>query len=295
MTFKEQLHQETEEVNRIVCSFLPKVEGEQKTVLEAMDYSLRAGGKRLRPMMIRLAYRMFGGQEEIVEPFMAGMEMIHTHSLVHDDLPAMDNDLYRRGKKTTHAVYGEAMAILAGDGLLNYAYETMTSAFAKRPGDANLGRALGIIAAKTGVHGMIGGQCVDVEMEGKPLTEKQLDFIYDLKTSALIEGSLMSGAALAGADEEQIAAMERIGRKIGLAFQIQDDLLDVISTQEELGKPIGSDERNQKTTFVSLRGQEIAQETVRRLTEEAVEELDGLSGEHAFLKELLLSLVDRRS
>lgn len=294
MNFEDELKQKVQETEKTVYEFLPEEEGFQKTILEAMNYSMKAGGKRLRPLLMAETYRMFGGTGEVIRPFMAAMEMIHTHSLIHDDLPALDNDEYRRGKKTTHVVYGEAMAILAGDALLNYAYETAARAFALEPGHERIGKAFQILTAKTGIYGMLGGQCVDVEYEGKNLERERLDFIYRLKTSALIEASMMVGAVLAGASDEKIALLERVAGKVGLAFQIQDDILDVVSTTETLGKPVGSDEENRKTTYVTLEGIEKAREDVRRLSDEAIEELDTLEEKNPFLKELLKSLIDRK-
>lgn len=294
MNFEDELKQKVQETEKTVYEFLPEEEGFQKTILEAMNYSMKAGGKRLRPLLMAETYRMFGGTGEVIRPFMAAMEMIHTHSLIHDDLPALDNDEYRRGKKTTHVVYGEAMAILAGDALLNYAYETAARAFSLEPGHERIGKAFRILTAKTGIYGMLGGQCVDVEYEGKNLERERLDFIYRLKTSALIEASMMVGAVLAGASDEKIALLERVAGKVGLAFQIQDDILDVVSTTETLGKPVGSDEENRKTTYVTLEGIEKAREDVRRLSDEAIEELDTLEEKNPFLMELLKSLIDRK-
>ena len=293
MSFDQELKLRTASAEEIVTAYLPSVEGHQKSILSAMEYSVSAGGKRLRPVLIREAYRFFGGKGKAVEPFMAAMEMIHTHSLVHDDLPALDNDEYRRGKKTTHVVYGEAMAILSGDALLNLAYETACKAFAMDEDCSRIAKALSIMAAKTGCRGMLGGQCVDVEMEGKPLTEEQLSFIYELKTGALLEASLMIGAALAGASDENIADLEQIGSDIGLAFQIQDDILDVEGDEKLLGKPIGSDEKNGKTTFVTLYGVEAAHKKVEESTQRAEELLDRMGGENTFLKELLGYLAKR--
>ena len=238
---------------------------------------------------------MFGGKSQIIEPFMAAIEMIHTHSLIHDDLPAMDNDEYRRGMRTTHVVYGEAMAILAGDGLLNYAYETASRAFAMEPSNEAVGRAFGILAAKTGIHGMIGGQSVDVEMEGKPLSEDLLDFIYRLKTSALLEASMMIGAVLAGAGERQVEQIEKIAGDVGLAFQIQDDILDVTSTMQTLGKPVKSDEKIHKTTYVTLRGLEQAGKDVEAVSRRSIERLDGLEYKNEFLRELIIQLIHREN
>ena len=294
MDFSKELEAKVTSINERIYAFLPKEEGYQKTIFEAMRYSILAGGKRLRPMLMEETYKLFGGTGKIIEPFMAAIEMIHTYSLVHDDLPAMDNDEYRRGKKTTHKVYGEAMAILAGDALLNYAFETATLAFDIEPENKNTGRALRILAQKAGVYGMVGGQVVDVELTGKPISEEQLDFIYRYKTSALLEASLMAGAALAGAAEEEIAQIECVGRLVGLAFQIQDDILDLTSTAEELGKPIGSDLRNEKTTYVSLYGMREAEEAVEEYSKEAVEILENLSEENEFLDQLIVSLIHRK-
>ena len=296
MNFEEELKRSTELVNNIIRGFLPREEGFQKTLLEAMNYSMNAGGKRLRPLLMFQTYKLFGGGSAVVEPFMAGMEMIHTHSLIHDDLPAMDNDEYRRGRKTTHVVYGEAMGILAGDALLNYAYETASKAFALEPDNQNVGRAFHILASKTGIYGMIGGQSVDVENEknaNASISQEKLDFIYRLKTSALIEASMMIGTVLAGAGEEQVKQVEKIAEDVGLAFQIQDDILDVTSTMQVLGKPIRSDEKNGKTTYVTLKGLEMAQKEVEEISGRAVERLDGLQGENEFLRALILQLIHR--
>ena len=259
-----------------------------------MNYSFTAGGKRLRPMLMLETYRMFGGKSEIIEPFMAAIEMIHTYSLIHDDLPAMDDDEYRRGRKTTHVVYGEAMAILAGDGLLNLAYETAVSAVVKSEGNIYAVRALDILAKSAGIYGMVGGQTVDVENDGVPLKQEQLDFIYRLKTGALIQAAMHMGAVLAGATKNEQDAICQIASNIGLAFQIQDDILDVTGTLEEIGKPVGSDEKNEKTTYVTLEGLKKAQTDVERLTEESVELMQGLVVKNEFLTELLQYLVHRK-
>lgn len=295
MNFKEILSEKTKETEEIILSYLPEEVGNQKTVLEAMNYSVRVGGKRLRPLLMSETYRMLGGDEEIIRPFMAALEMIHTYSLVHDDLPAMDNDQYRRGMKTTHVVYGEAMAILAGDALLNYAFEIASKAFEMNPGDVRAERALMVLARKAGIFGMVGGQVCDVEAEERqlPLSKEQLLFIHENKTAALIQAALMIGAILAGADRAQVDALEKIGYNIGIAFQIQDDILDVTGSEQELGKPIGSDEKNNKETYVTLAGLEAAKEQVESLSKEAVSLLEQIPGEHAFLDELILSLIHR--
>ena len=294
--FMEELQQKVEHINNVLEKFLPAEEGQQRIIFEAMNYSVRAGGKRLRPMLMEETYHMFGGSSAVIEPFMAAIEMIHTYSLVHDDLPAMDNDEYRRGKKTTHAVYGEAMGILAGDALLNLAYETAAKAFDMEVTDTRVARAFAVLAKKAGVYGMVGGQVVDVESEKSddcPITREKLDFIYRLKTGALIESSMMIGAILAGASSDEISRVEQIAAKLGLAFQIQDDVLDVTSTLEVLGKPVGSDEKNNKATYVTFEGLDKAVSDVERISKEAEKLLDDLGYDDAFLKELFEYLIHR--
>lgn len=294
--FMEELQQKVEHINNVLEKFLPAEEGKQRIIFEAMNYSVRAGGKRLRPILMEETYHMFGGSSAVIEPFMAAIEMIHTYSLVHDDLPAMDNDEYRRGKKTTHAVYGEAMGILAGDALLNMAYETAAKAFDMEVADARVARAFTVLAKKAGVYGMVGGQVVDVESEKSddcPITREKLDFIYRLKTGALIESSMMIGAILAGASSDEVSRVEQIAAKLGLAFQIQDDVLDVTSTLEVLGKPVGSDEKNNKATYVTFEGLDKAVSDVERISKEAEEQLDDLGYDDAFLKELFEYLIHR--
>lgn len=294
MNFNKEYESRISYIESILNQYLPKQEGYQKIIMEAMEYSLMAGGKRLRPMLMWESYRLFGGRSRVIEPFMAAIEMIHTYSLVHDDLPAMDNDEYRRGRKTTHVVYGEDMGILAGDALLNYAFETACRAFDMEPENSRrIGAALKILAGKAGIYGMIGGQVVDVKESGNSLSGEMLDFIYRLKTSALIESSMMTGAVLAGADEKDMSKIEQIARRIGLAFQIQDDILDVTSTTEVLGKPVHSDEKNEKTTYVTWKGLEESKKDVARMTEEAVEELHAFKPTDGFLEELLKRLVYR--
>ena len=294
--FMEELQQKVEHINNVLEKFLPAEEGQQRIIFEAMNYSVRAGGKRLRPILMEETYHMFGGSSAVIEPFMAAIEMIHTYSLVHDDLPAMDNDEYRRGKKTTHAVYGEAMGILAGDALLNLAYETAAKAFDMEVADARVAGAFTVLAKKAGVYGMVGGQVVDVESEKSddcPITREKLDFIYRLKTGALIESSMMIGAILAGASSDEVSRVEQIAAKLGLAFQIQDDVLDVTSTLEVLGKPVGSDEKNNKATYVTFEGLDKAVSDVERISKEAEEQLDDLGYDDAFLKELFEYLIHR--
>ena len=296
MSFNEEYREKKEYIENVLRKYLPENEGYQRVIMEAMEYSLMAGGKRLRPVLMLETYRLFGGKGRGIEPFLAAIEMIHTYSLVHDDLPAMDNDDYRRGRKTTHIVYGEDMGILAGDALLNYAFETACRAFDAEDADcARIGRALRVLAEKAGIYGMIGGQVVDVKESGHQISGEVLDFIYRLKTSALIESSMMIGAILAGAGDEQVKAAERIAEKIGLAFQIQDDILDVTGAEEVLGKPVHSDEKNEKTTYVTWKGIEAARGDVARLTDEAVAELEKFPAQDKFLEQFLRSLVYREN
>ena len=283
-----------EEIEKILQQYLPKQQGYQKLIMEAMTYSLLAGGKRLRPMLMQETYRLFDGDSKAIHPFMAAIEMIHTYSLVHDDLPAMDNDEYRRGRKTTHVVYGEDMGILAGDALLNYAFETAFQSFTEEPDEAlTIGKALAVLGRKAGIYGMIGGQVIDVKETGHAVPKDVLDTIYELKTGALIECAMMIGAILGGAEEEDVRKVEKIAHYVGIAFQIQDDILDVTSTEEVLGKPIHSDEKNQKTTYVTLLGIEQAQKRVEELSNQAIDLLHQLSGENEYLEQLLIQLIHR--
>ncbi len=293
--FKQEQEKNISYIEDVLKNYLPKNPSFQKTIYDAMEYSVMAGGKRLRPMMMYQAYKMFGGgDKELIEPFMAAIEMIHTYSLVHDDLPAMDNDTYRRGRKTTHVVYGEDMGILAGDALLNFAYETAIKGASAAKAAKNAINALAILSKKAGIMGMVGGQVVDVELTGKKLDEERLDFIFKLKTGALLEASLMVGAALAGADEKYIELMEQAGLNIGMAFQIQDDILDVTSTTEELGKTVHSDEKNDKTTYVSLYGLEKSHEDVEKYSKKALSIMEELPYENQFLYTLIEKLINRR-
>ena len=294
-----EMNDRVREIEEIIQSYLPKEEGYQFTVLKAMNYSVLAGGKRLRPMLMQEAFRIFGGATRIIEPFMAAIEMIHTYSLVHDDLPAMDNDEYRRGRETTWKVYGDAMGILAGDGLLNYAFETAIKAFdmVHANGDEvqKVVRALQILAKKAGVYGMIGGQTADIEAEKQnSLTTEQLLFIHEHKTAALIQASMMIGAVLAGASDEEVAAVEKCAYNIGIAFQIQDDVLDVIGDSRELGKQVGSDAQNHKQTYVTINGLDKAVKDVKHLSEEALKIISDFRGEHSFLEQLVRELIHRR-
>ena len=293
MNFKEELSLHVDGIENILQAYLPVVQGFQKNLVSAVHYGMSGGGKRIRPLLMQETYRLFGGSSPVIEPFMAAIEMIHSHSLIHDDLPALDNDEYRRGRKTTHIVFGEAMGILAGDALLNLAYETAAKAFLMEPENGNLGRAFGILAGKSGIYGMIGGQSVDVEAAGEALPGEKLEFIYRLKTSALIESAMMIGAVLGGASDREIELVEGIAADVGLAFQIQDDILDVLSSTEVLGKPVLSDERNHKTTYVTLNGLKQAKAEVEFISRRAIGTLDSLKISNEFLRNVILSLIHR--
>ena len=278
--------------DELCTAFLEQIK--PSAVKDAMLYSFSAGGKRLRPKLLFAALESYGIHAESGLRLAAAIEMIHTYSLIHDDLPAMDNDDYRRGRKTTHVVYGEAMGILAGDALLNFAFETACKGLMLEPGNPNVAKAMQLLAQKAGIYGMLGGQVVDVESEGLPLEREKLDFIYDLKTGALIEASMLIGAVLAGADEEAQNVILQVAGDIGLAFQIQDDILDVTSDMETLGKPIGSDEKNHKTTYVTIRGLEQAQKDVEEISQRALDGLASLKEKNGYLDELVAYLIHRK-
>ena len=324
--FKAELQTGIERVDREIQRFLPEESGRQRLILEACNYSVRNGGKRIRPLLMESAYflcrlRERGAQgvaesgtgscsrepealyqafheeyEGILAPFLAAIEMIHSSSLVHDDLPCMDNDRLRRGKPSTWAKYGEDMGTLAGDGLMIYAFETACKAKSSGQAEGQAERvlkAIRILAQKTGIFGMIGGQTVDVALTGKPITPEELEFIYRLKTGALLEAAMMIGGVLAGAGADTVRSLELAASELGMAFQIQDDILDETGSEEDLGKPVGSDERNCKTTYVKLYGLTAAEEAVRSCTERAEKELLAI-GEYPFLMELCGYLIQRK-
>ncbi len=297
MNFEEVLKSKTDRAERVLFKYMPEETGFQKKLLEAMNYSVSAGGKRLRPILMEESFLLFGGKGAYIEPFMAALEMIHNYSLIHDDLPAMDNDEYRRGRLTTWKVYGEGMAVLSGDGLLNLAFETAADAFTLAEDENELRRIAGairILGKKAGIYGMIGGQCGDLEAEtALDVSREMLTFIHENKTAALLQAAFMIGAVLAGADEDEVGRMEQAAYDIGIAFQIQDDILDVTSSTEILGKPVGSDEKNNKLTYVSMHGLEKSREEVLRLSEEALEILGSFDRKNPFLEELVRSLAGR--
>ena len=281
-------------IENALKSCLPSTDCREKKLIDAMAYSLEAGGKRVRPYLVFSFNSLCGGSEESATAFACAVEMIHTYSLVHDDLPAMDNDEYRRGKKTTHIVFGEGMGILAGDALLNYAFETGIQGVKDSENTANALMALDILSRKAGVFGMIGGQVVDIKNENRQIDIDTLDYINELKTGALIEASMMMGAALAGARENDIKLIEKAGSYIGKAFQIQDDILDVTSTSEVLGKNVLSDDKNHKSTYVNLLGIDGASQKVKELSEEALRIIDSFDNKNEFLTELIESLIYRK-
>ena len=286
----------TEYIEEMIREFLPKEKGFQKTILEALNYSILVGGKRLRPLIMHETYRLFsdGPVTNDLKAMMVALEMIHSSSLVHDDLPCMDNDRFRRGKLTTWAKYeSEATGVLAGDALMIYAFEVASSAYAKTKNPERLCKAIHILANKTGIYGMIGGQTVDVELTGRPMSAEELDFVFRLKTGALLESAMMIGAVLGGATLKEVEICRKIAENVGVAFQIRDDILDVSGDEATIGKPLHSDEKNNKTTYASLYGLKKAQEDVEALTAEAIRLLDELPGDSGTLKELFTSMVSR--
>lgn len=281
------------EIDKIIYKYIPTAKGYQAKVMEAMNYAFSAGGKRLRPMMMQLCYDMYCNREaETLHLFMAAIEMIHTYSLIHDDLPALDNDDLRRGKPTTHIKFGEDIAILAGDGLLNYAYETAAKAFTIKNGDIAVEQAYIYLASKPGIYGMIGGQTLDVIKSGKALDNAELEFIYINKTSALIECAMMIGATLGGASKDDVLCIEQAARAVGIAFQVQDDILDIVGDEAKLGKPVNSDEKNEKTTYVTLYGMDNAKAYVKEMSEKAVALIEKLQVKNDNAKKELIHLIN---
>lgn len=295
MSSLELLPGKVEKVNKLLEDFLSKNTGLAEYLMDAMRYSVMAPGKRLRPILMAETARMFSEDVPELPYFCAAIEFIHSYSLVHDDMPCIDNDEYRRGRKTTHAVYGETTALLAGDGLLNFAYETASASFEVTKNPVKAAKALSVLAKKAGIFGMVGGQAVDVECEktNNPLTKERLFYIHENKTGALIEASMMIGGILAGASDEDVKKLEKAASDIGIAFQIRDDILDVEGSFEEFGKPIGSDEENGKDTYVTLFGLEKAKEDVKMYSERALSILNGVGNKNEFLMELVESLISR--
>ena len=293
MNFKDELKSRVNNVEILLNEYMPKEEGYQKTIFEAMNYSLSAGGKRLRPILTLEACKLVGGNEKDAIPFAAAIEMIHTYSLIHDDLPALDNDDLRRGRKTNHKVYGEAMAILAGDGLLNYAYEIMLKESIRKDDSNKYLKAINEIAKASGIYGMIGGQVVDIESEGKSISMDKLDFIHMNKTAAIIIGCMRAGAIIGGASEIQLENITKYAKNIGLSFQIVDDILDVVGDEAKLGKKVGSDIDNEKSTSPSLIGLDKSKEIAKNLIEEAKLSISNIDKDSEFLNSLADYIVDR--
>lgn len=300
MNFEKELSNKVKETDLCVQSFLPESGKYKELIVESARYSVEAGGKRLRPMILKESFQLCGGFDfNIVKPFMAAIEFIHSYSLVHDDLPAMDNDDYRRGKLTTHKKFGEDFGILAGDALLNHAYETMLNAILSSYSNGydkdiifRMNKAAAVIAVKAGIDGMVGGQSLDVYLTGKDMNKDQLDYIFNLKTGALIEASFMAGGILAGADDNTVDDLCLAGHLVGVAFQIQDDILDIYGSEKELGKPVHSDEKNNKNTYVSLYGLDAAKKAVSDMSIRAENILKNI-GDNEFLIQLVNYLINR--
>lgn len=273
--FKAYLQERRAVVDQALKAAFPVPEGPARDIVDAMTYSLFAGGKRLRPILCIAGAEAVGGDGTMVLPVACALECIHTYSLIHDDLPVMDDDDLRRGKATSHVVFGEALALLAGDGLLTEAFDIMTrpALISHLPADRLL-RVVHIIARASGFRGMVGGQVVDIQMEGRKADLETVDFIHRHKTGALITAAIVAGGVLAGGDERQTAALQSYGEKIGMAFQISDDILDVEGDSEIMGKPVGGDAARHKMTYPALLGLEEARKAQRGLVDQAVRALE---------------------
>lgn len=295
VSFHDELDNYVNQINKMLEDKLSEDTGYAQYLMEAMKYSVNGTGKRLRPLLMQETCKKFPRKAPELEYFMAALEFIHSYSLVHDDMPCIDNDEYRRGRKTTHAVYGETTALLAGDGLLNFAYETAAKAFTVTDDAALTGRALSVLSKKAGIFGMVGGQAADVETEkgSASMTGERMIYIHKNKTAALIEAAMMIGAILGGAKDDEINKLEEAATAIGIAFQIRDDILDVEGSFAELGKPIGSDESNQKETYVTLFSMDRAKKDVEEYSEKAIDIIENVGTENKFLTELTKSLVYR--
>lgn len=293
MKFKQSLKERADYIEELLSKYMPKEEGYQKTIMESMNYSLRAGGKRLRPILTLEACKIVGGNEEDIIPFAVAIEMIHTYSLIHDDLPALDNDDLRRGRKTNHIVYGEDMAILAGDALLNYAFEIMLSNSIEKENPKKYLKAINEIAKSSGIYGMIGGQVVDVKSENKQIPKEELDYIHSNKTAAIIIGCMRAAAIIGNASEDNLDKITKYAKNIGLSFQIVDDILDIEGDELKLGKKVGSDIDNHKSTYPSLLGLEESKMIARKLIEEAKDNIKDIGTNSEFLIGLADYIIDR--
>lgn len=289
---KQLIEEMGTDISKKLHNYLPEAEGRLHHIYEAMRYSVLSGGKRIRPILLLLAYQAAGGEGDDVYPFACAVEMIHTYSLIHDDLPAMDDDDYRRGIETNHVKYDEWTAILAGDALLNLAFETMLEATVENPKTSYI-EAMNILSIASGTRGMIGGQVIDIMSEDKEVDAQTVEFIHENKTAALMVAPVDMGATLAGASKVQKEALHNFAFNIGMAFQIADDILDVVSTAEELGKPVNSDIENNKSTYVSIYGVEKAKEQLDYLTSRGIKELDVLGQSGEKLKQMALFLTSR--
>lgn len=294
MEFNRWMDKKVKEIDNCLNNIVENKDNSQKIIYEAMNYSLMSGGKRLRPILLLGTYEIFENNNEEVMPFACAMEIIHTYSLIHDDLPAMDNDDYRRGQLSSHKMFDEATAILAGDALLNKAFEIGLDAIVNFNFDVKrAARALSIISNSSGTEGMIGGQIIDMFGNTKIQTLEQLKYMYSLKTGAIIKSSVVAGAILGGAVEDEVKTLEIYAEKLGIAFQIEDDILDVKGTQEKLGKPIGSDMANDKVTYLSFVEIEEAKKHVAQYTKEAIESLNIFGDKAIRLIELAKYLTNR--
>lgn len=291
-SLKQYCQQKIDLIDTALSQYIPS-DHYPPVIYEAMRYSLFAGGKRLRPIMLLAAADAVGTNGDTYLPVACGLEIIHTYSLIHDDLPSMDNDDYRRGKPTNHKVYGEGMAILAGDGLLTAAFSTMLSQSQVEP--AVLLVAIQEIAHAAGPAGMVGGQAIDLISEGQAIDAKTLEYLHQAKTGALFKAALRSGALLAGGSQQQIAALTAYASQFGLAFQITDDILDVVGTQEKIGKPVGSDEKNHKATYVSLHTLDGARQLAQQAVTAAHDSLSGFGPEADILRQLVTQLINREA
>ena len=288
MNIKKQLAEDQALIEKALSHYADQwpVYGDLK---DAMAYSLLSGGKRIRPVLTLAVCRLFGGEPETAMPFACGVEMLHAYSLIHDDLPCMDDDDFRRGKPSNHKVFGEATAVLAGDGLLTAAFGVLAQASVS---PEQICRAVVCLSRAAGPEGMVGGQVLDLMGEGRSLTYDEIVQIQDLKTGCMMEAAARLGAIAAGSSPQQEEAAASYAKKLGLAFQIRDDLLDVMGNEAELGKPIGSDQENQKSTFVGLKGTESGQNTIQTLTESAMKDLEPYPGSE-FLRGFAQMLADR--
>jgi geranylgeranyl diphosphate synthase type II len=294
MDFKNLLDRQVQLIDHALELALPKENGYQDIVFESMRYSVFAGGKRLRPILMLAACDFVGGYEKDVLPFCCAIEMIHTYSLIHDDLPAMDDDDFRRGKPTNHKVYGEGIAVLAGDGLLNYAYEIMLQSILQDSSDPKRKiTAMGEIARAAGIYGMIGGQVVDLASENKSIDGDTLDYIHNHKTAALIVAAIRAGAIIGGADDHTLHCLTEYGKCIGLGFQITDDLLDILGNEQKLGKKVGSDIENHKSTYPSIHGIDPSIAKVQELFRKSLAALQEYDHKSAFFANLADYLVKR--